>query len=191
MADDELVVMADRCKSTYTMFRRMLAGHPKYRPGERWEPYFLKLAVLIKDNDYDLSAYIKAQFVAGIVCQPNMLTSQAAVDRYKACTGATAEGVEVDATERMTLERERRFMFDTGYIKTRLSVGLTLERILEHSGSPLSALTRYCLGRQNGLESVCLKYRKAAEAQLYTAPDHYRKLYGELLGDLDEQRERG
>jgi hypothetical protein len=185
MADDEIVVLAERCKDIYKTFRRMLAGHPKYAPGDRWDPCFLKLAMVLQKNGYDAEAFIQAQFGSGLVFPPNALATQSAIDRYLAAVGVSATGEEIDTDARYRQERERRVAADVGYIKTRLSVGLSLQSILEHRGSPISALTRYCVGFKHGIHSVCSMYRKAAEAQLSLARDHYKELYGELLGDLD------
>jgi hypothetical protein len=186
--DEETAVLealAGECKRRYTQLRRTFYGQPKYSPGPRWDGQFLKLAEILQKNEYGLD-FIDVQFqsMGMVMPTPMHISSGGAVQRYRnyldkvdqsqVCSGA-------DGTPgTMELERARRFQYESNFIVNRKKIGRNLEDILMHRGSPICALTRFCVAMSAGLIGVAQVYRLAALAQLSLHSDYY-EIYGDLL----------
>jgi hypothetical protein len=179
--------LAQVCRNRYIQLRRVFAGHPRYTAGKRWDTCFLKLAKLLQEQGWGLE-YLDAQFAANTasIPIPNQLYSDASKCRYRAyLQGRPGEGADVpvaagSAQGSMRLERHRRLQAELRHITTRLAVGQPLEQILWFHGSPISALTRYCVARRYGLPQVAEAFKKSAQAQLCLHED-YREIYSPLV----------
>jgi hypothetical protein len=187
MIDDEAFEeLVDACRERYKSLRRILFGHTRYNARQRWDNCFVKLARLMQENKWGMD-FIDAQFDhAQVVPMPNQLYGERAIQRYNASKAGKVKAsdecniVDEDGRGSASLERQRRFQSETLYITTRLKLGIPLEDILRHRGSPLSALTRYCVAYCNGLYDVANAFRAMAVAQLSLHDDYY-DIYGTLI----------
>lgn len=201
---DLVDALAGHVRTLYCMCYRDVTGDPNYgrermvawdgdptgASGRRTPNYWLRIASKLMQLQADPYQFIRAQFAMSTSARqptPNVLLSDAAVDRWRKYESYAAEEVRCKVSS--DLNQVQLHMLPL-CVNLKWSEPKALEYALLSPSCAASALTKYCLAIQAGLTGVAERFRNRAIVQyLFQQAAYDSVVQGRFVvpGELQEE----
>ena len=157
-----------------------------YQLPERFEKCWPKLAGIIEQHRLPVVAYIHAQFHGGRVPEPNMLTTEQALEKFYRFATQLQHGLAA------RLQAET-LAFEVAVTTARAAfpshpLPALWQRSLLDDTVQLSPLFRYCVGYAEGFADVCAEYGRSALDQYLTFPSAYDEQWQNVIPSVLQQQ---